>query len=252
MSQVADRRAVPEAGRWARSVAAGKPLVAVSRLEALGWGLPDDAALARGLQRGAALIEVALAPGLPLRLASQGCARARDRVERDLQRLAGLAHAHGVPLYLTDDSGAVSDEELAYVAARAGATGGVVVGRCTPGAPVAGAAIAAGFPPAPAWHLASILSCGAGHAELGEDGTAAPPGAGAALIGTLDAEGFTLEVADPAVPCRPAAVAVMSLLGAPGGRRRVPGGELVLSAARFAALAGARVRVTGSRFVAAR
>lgn len=118
----------------------------------------------------------------------------------------------------------------------------VLAGRAYDPAVFAAQAIRAGLPAGPALHMGKILECGA---------IAALPGSGSdSLLGTLDADGFTVEPLSQERRCTTTSVAAHTLyeksdpLLLPG-----PGGHLDLSDVSFTQLDERSVRVAGSRFV---
>ncbi len=128
-----------------------------------------------------------------------------------------------------------------FIAAlRAGAQV-VLAGRSCDDAIFAALPIFRGFDPGPATHMGKILECGA---------FCAVPFAMDVMLGTLDADGFTLEPGSPARRCTVASVAGHSLYEREDPYvQRGPGGAVDMTATRFTQLDERRVRVTGTRFV---
>ncbi len=118
----------------------------------------------------------------------------------------------------------------------------VLAGRCYDPAVFAALPVAQGFDPGLALHMGKILECAA---------IAATPGSGAdCALGVLRDDRFVLESLNPARKFTPESTAAHTLYEKtdpyhlPG-----PGGEIDLTACRFAELPGGRVEVRGSRFV---
>ncbi|THH35875.1 acyclic terpene utilization AtuA family protein [Aliishimia ponticola] len=120
----------------------------------------------------------------------------------------------------------------------------IVAGRCYDPSVFAAEPIRRGYPPGLALHMGKILECAA---------IAAQPGSGSdCMIGTLDAEGFTVEPTAPERACTVASVAAHTLyeksdpFHLPG-----PGGALDLTATQFEQRGARKVRVTGTTFIPA-
>jgi hypothetical protein len=116
----------------------------------------------------------------------------------------------------------------------------IVCGRAYDPAVFAAPAMVAGYPDAAALHMGKILECAA---------IAADPGSGRdCVLGTVDADGFTLETLSPARSFTDYSVAAHALYEK-SDPYHLPGpeGTLDLTDVRYEALSGGRVRVTGSR-----
>ena len=121
----------------------------------------------------------------------------------------------------------------------------IVAGRACDTAIFAAPAIRAGFDAGLALHLAKIAECGALCAR--------PAGANDGLLGTLRADHFLVEPADPERACTPDSVAAHSLYEQPDPDCFYePEGKVDLAACRFEAVDARTVRVSGSRLVPAR
>ncbi len=130
--------------------------------------------------------------------------------------------------------------EPIVAALRAGAQV-VLAGRACDDAVMAALPILRGYDPGLALHMGKILECGA---------FCAVPFAMDVMVGTLDADGFTLEPGSLRRRCTVASVAGHSLYEREDPYcQRGPGGCVDMRATRFAQLDGRRVRVTGTRFV---
>lgn len=117
----------------------------------------------------------------------------------------------------------------------------VLAGRSCDDAIMAALPILRGFDPGLALHMGKILECGA---------FCAVPFAMDVILGTLDADGFTLEPGSPARRCTVASVAGHSLYEREDPYvQRGPGGRIDMTGTRFLQLDDRRVRVTGTQFV---
>ena len=118
----------------------------------------------------------------------------------------------------------------------------VLCGRAYDPAVIAALPMLRGGDPGLAHHMGKIMECGAQ--------CAVPGAASDCMIGSLDADGFTLTPSNPERLCTTTSVAAHTLYeksdpaSLPG-----PGGTLDLSACRFENAGDRGVRVTGSRFV---
>lgn len=120
----------------------------------------------------------------------------------------------------------------------------VVAGRCCDTAIFAAEPIRRGLDPGLALHLGKIMECGALCAR--------PAGANDVLLGTIGADSFTVEPANPVRRCTPESVAAHSLYEQPDPHRfHEPEGTVDLSACEFEAVGERAVRVRGSRLIAA-
>ncbi len=117
----------------------------------------------------------------------------------------------------------------------------VLAGRACDDAVMAALPIRRGYDPGLATHMGKILECGA---------FCAVPFAMDVILGTLDAEGFTLEPGGLGRRCTVASVAGHSLYEREDPYvQRGPGGRVDMTTTRFVQLDERRVRVTGTRFV---
>jgi hypothetical protein len=115
----------------------------------------------------------------------------------------------------------------------------VLAGRATDTAVLAALAIAAGKPPAAAWHAAKIAECG-GQCAIGA-------GEGGVMI-SLDDEGFEVEPLSEAGRCTPYSVSAHLLYeNADPWSLKEPGVIIDASQATYRSLDERRVRVTGSQ-----
>lgn len=115
----------------------------------------------------------------------------------------------------------------------------VVAGRSCDTAVFAAAALRAGYPPGPVWHMAKILECGSAAAtpKSGSDG----------IIGRVDSEGFTVEPASLAMRCTVERIAAHSLYENPNPYEiREPSGTIVMRGCEFTQVDERTVRVEGS------
>lgn len=120
----------------------------------------------------------------------------------------------------------------------------VLAGRASDTAIFAGLPIRAGFDPGLAWHAAKILECGAAAVV----NRATPD----CMMATIRAGHFEVEPLDPRLACTPQSVAAHALYENADPFRLVESsGTLDLSGARYEALDGRRVRVSGAVFVPA-
>ncbi len=122
--------------------------------------------------------------------------------------------------------------------------GVIVCGRCYDPVPFAAPAIMKGYDPGLAYHMGKILECAA---------IAATPGSGRdCVMGLLYEDSFELESLNEARCFTQTSAAAHTLYektdpySLPG-----PGGTLDLRLTRFEAVAGGKVRVSGSRFIPA-
>lgn len=115
----------------------------------------------------------------------------------------------------------------------------IVAGRSCDTAVFAAAALRAGYPAGPVWHMAKILECGSAAAEpkSGSDG----------IIGRVDSEGFTVEPANLAMRCTVERIAAHSLYENPNPyEMREPSGTIDMRGCTFSQVDERMVRVEGS------
>ena len=189
--------------------------------------------------------ELAAELGQRLRVARLYCSQPPARVAEALR--AGRVQPLSPAPELTPEG----VEGLANIVSLAGAeqvqaalaTGAdiVIAGRCTDTAIIAALPLARGAHPGAAWHGAKIAECGAL--------CSTHPGSGVVRV-SFDATGFEVEPMAPEAACTPHSVSAHMLYeNADPFRLHEPGGYLDVSAARYRALDGRRVRVEGSDWV---
>lgn len=120
----------------------------------------------------------------------------------------------------------------------------IIAGRTTDTAIIAALPLARGEHPGACWHGAKIAECGAL--------CSTHPGTGVIRV-TFDESGFEVEPMAPEAACTPHSVSAHMLYeNSDPFRLYEPGGYLDVSAARYKALNGRRVRVEGSDWVSGR
>lgn len=165
-----------------------------------------------------------------------------------------LAAGQVTPLSPAPEIDAERLREMTNIVALAGAeqvqaaldTGAdiIIAGRTTDTAIIAALPLARGEHPGACWHGAKIAECGAL--------CSTHPGTGVIRV-TFDESGFEVEPMAPEAACTPHSVSAHMLYeNSDPFRLYEPGGYLDVSAARYKALNGRRVRVDGSDWVSGR
>lgn len=187
--------------------------------------------------------EILAQEGLSARVAclysEQDAATLKDRLARG--RISPLDPAEPMTPALIDDCAhivALMGAEPYVAALRAGADI-VLGGRTTDTAVIAAVPLMRGAGEGAAWHAGKIAECG-GLCSVN-------PREGGVMV-TVGADWFEVEPLDPANRCTPRTVSAHMLYENANAFRLIePDGILDVTEARYAALDGRRVRVTGSR-----
>jgi hypothetical protein len=120
----------------------------------------------------------------------------------------------------------------------------IIAGRSSDTSIFASLPLKNGFPPAPVWHAAKILECGAACVAQRQYPDC--------MFATIDEKGFSLEPPNPEYHCTPVSVASHMLYENPSAFRLVePSGVLDTSEATYKAINSRAVRVEGSSFIPA-
>jgi hypothetical protein len=118
----------------------------------------------------------------------------------------------------------------------------IIAGRACDASIFASLPIMRGCDPGLSLHLAKVLECGALCAR--------PPSAGDSVLGSIEADHFTIRALNPERRVTEASVASHSLYEQPNPNRfEEPEGTVDISDAEYRSLADGLVRVTGSRFL---
>ncbi len=190
-------------------------------------------------------VELAEELGQNLRVARLYSGQEPDRV------ISKLAAGQIMPLSFAPEIDADTLQGMSNIVALAGAeqiqaalqTGAdiIIAGRTTDTAIIAALPLARGAHPGACWHGAKIAECGAL--------CSTHPGTGVIRV-TFDQTGFEVEPMAPEAACTPHSVSAHMLYeNSDPFRLYEPGGYLDVSAARYQALDGRRVRVEGSNWV---
>ena len=190
-------------------------------------------------------VELAEELGQNLRVARLYSGQEPDRV------ISKLAAGQIMPLSFAPEIDADTLQSMSNIVALAGAeqiqaalqTGAdiIIAGRTTDTAIIAALPLARGAHPGACWHGAKIAECGAL--------CSTHPGTGVIRV-TFDQTGFEVEPMAPEAACTPHSVSAHMLYeNSDPFRLYEPGGYLDVSAARYQALDGRRVRVEGSNWV---
>jgi hypothetical protein len=120
----------------------------------------------------------------------------------------------------------------------------VLAGRSSDAALFAALGLRHGMPAGPSWHAGKVLECGAAPAvqRLYPD----------CCLATIDHDGFTVEIPNPAMRCSALSVRAHGYYeNADPYRIGEPGGTIDTSQCVYSEVADGAVRVTGSRFIPA-
>ena len=120
----------------------------------------------------------------------------------------------------------------------------IIAGRSSDTSIFASLPLKSGLPPAPVWHAAKILECGAACVAQRQYPDC--------MFATIDEKGFSLEPPNPEYRCTPISVASHMLYENPSAFRLVePSGVLDTGKATYEAINSRAVRVEGSNFIPA-